>query len=245
MLKNQNLFMELFECIEARYSVRSYERKDVPNEILAEIITAGTMAPSAGNTQEWEFIIIRERETKLKLSEASLNQEHVKEAPVIITVLANEEKISVRYKERGKQVYSLQDTAACIQNMLLAAHDLGLGACWVGAFDEREVKSILEIPEKCRPVALLTIGFPIPYKKIEKQSRIPFDRVTWEEKYGKKLPWFFDYTAKGRFSWKPLEQQVSELSKKVNELREARKSLEKKEKSFPEKVKKLFRKKVK
>ncbi|MEM5793053.1 MAG: nitroreductase family protein [Candidatus Aenigmatarchaeota archaeon] len=236
--------MDVFDCIETRRSVRKFERKDVPNELIAQILMAGTYAPSAGNTQEWEFIIVRDRETKRNLSKAALNQKQVEDAPVLIVVLANLEKISMKYKERGKNLYSIQDTAACIQNMLLVAHDLGLGACWVGAFDEDEVSDVLRIPQKLRPVAIITLGFPVPYEPMDiKPERISFERLTWQEVYGKPIDWFKDLGRQGRFYWKPLDQQIEELSRRIKILREEKKELEKKEAKITDKIKNVFRRK--
>lgn len=234
--------MDIFDCIESRRSVRKYERKDVPNELLAQIITAGTLAPSAGNIQEWEFMIIRDREKKRKLSKAALMQSHVENAPVIILVLANEEKIGSKYKERGKQVYALQDTAACIQNMLLIAHDLGLGACWVGAFDEDEVRNVIELPNNFRPAAMITLGFPVPYEPQDEVDRISFDKLTWQEKYGQKIDWYYPYSRESRFSFKPLDQQIVELSERLKELKEERKQLQKKESGLGSRLRNLFSK---
>ena len=232
--------MDIFDCVESRRSVRKYERKDVPNELLAQVLTAGTYAPSAGNTQEWEFIIVRDREKKRRLARAALMQSKVEEAPLVIVILANLEKIAVRFKERGKQVYALQDTAACIQNMLLIAHDLGLGACWVGSFDEDEVADVVEIPNRFRPVAMITIGFPIPYEPQDPVNRIPFDKITWQDKYGKEIDWFHPYSRYSRFSFKTLDQQIEELSERLQELREEREQLKKKESSIGSRMKNIF-----
>ena len=234
--------METFDCIESRRSVRNYDKKNVPNEMIAEIITAGTYAPSAGNIQEWEFIIVRDQETKRKLSEASLKQSHVKNASAVIVILANLEKIKEKYKERGKQVYALQDTAACVQNMLLVAHDLGLGACWIGAFDEDEVGNVVEIPDKFRVTAMITVGFPLPYEQQQKIDRIPFERLTWENRYGQEIKWFMDYGRKSRFEWKSLDQQIEELSRRLQKLMEERKDLKNKESSLTSKLRNIFRK---
>ncbi len=234
--------MDVFDCIESRVSVRNYDKKDVPNELLAQVLVAGTYAPSAGNTQEWEFIIVRDREKKIKLSKAALRQEHVEEAPVVIVVVANLKKIGLKYRERGKEVYSLQDTAACIQNMLLMAHDLGLGACWIGAFEEDKVGSIVQLPEDVRPVAMITLGFPLSYKEAHETNRVSFERLTWEEKYGKEISWFMDYSRKGRYHWKPLDQQIDELSRRLKELKKERESVEKEKFNFGDKVKNFFKK---
>jgi len=234
--------METFDCIESRRSVRKYDKKDVPDEMIAEILTAGTYAPSAGNSQEWEFIIVKDEETKKKLSEASLHQSHVRDAPAIIVILANLEKIGEKYKERGKQVYALQDTAACVQNMLLAANDLGLGACWIGAFDEDEIEDVMEIPEKFRVVAMITLGFSLPYEIKKELNRISFERLTWKNRYGQEAKCFMDYSRKSRFEWKSLDQQIGELSRRLQKLREERKDLKKKESSLTAKLKDIFRK---
>ena len=234
--------MDVFDCIETRRSVRKYDKKDVPNELIAQILTSGTYAPSAGNTQEWEFIVVRDREIKKRLSDAALKQSQVEEAPVVIVILANLEKIGMRYKERGKQLYAIQDTAACIQNMLLVAHDLGLGACWIGAFDENEASDVIELPKKVRAVGMITVGFPVPYQPPQKVERILFERLTWQEKYGQEPKWLMDYSRKSRFEWKPLDQQIEELSRRLERLREERKELEKKEFSISSKLKNLFKK---
>jgi len=248
--------MELFECIDKRASIREYDRKDVPNELLAQILTAGTHAPSAGNTQEWEFIIVRELKTKKQLSQIALNQSQVEKAPVIIAVLVNLDKISLKYKQRGKELYSIQDTSACIQNILLASTALGLGTCWIGSFDEERAKSILAIPDKFRIVAMITVGFPVPYGKSYKPERIPFENLTWEEKHGKELSWIMPYNRKSRFHWKPLDKQIEEMSERVKELKakskevphEKLKESKKQGKPFSEKfadvIKNLTKKKI-
>jgi len=234
--------MDVFDCIESRRSVRSYDKKDVPKELIAQILVAGTYAPSAGNSQEWEFVIVKERETKEKLFQAALRQDHVKEAPAIIVVGANLKKVGLKYRERGKEVYSLQDTAACVQNMLLIAHDLGLGACWIGAFDEDKVSGAVQFPEHIRPVAMITIGFPLSYKELPKSERASFERVSWQEKYGQELEWFMDYSKLTRYHWQPLDQQIEELSRRLKKLKEEREELKKKESGLGHRLKSIFKK---
>ncbi len=130
-------------------------------------------------------------------------------------VCADPEKSGDRYGERGRDLYCIQDTAAASENMLLTANSLGLGTCWVGAFDEGLVRTILNIPGRLRPVAILTIGFPIPYEKPGKKSRIPFENITWAEKYGEDFPWI----EKNRYEWKykvrPLEEHIGKLKEKL------------------------------
>jgi len=175
--------METLECIKTRRSIREYEDKDVPNDIIGIILEAATFAPSAGNLQPWEFIVVKERKKRELLYKASYYQEHVRDAPVVIVVCVDLKKASSRYGHRGKNLYCIQDTAAAIQNMLLAAHDLGLGTCWVGAFDEEDVKLTISLPENLRPVALITLGYPKEKPKMPK--RIPVSNISWLNEYKK------------------------------------------------------------
>ena len=152
--------MEVFKAIKGRRSIRAFKEQNVSEETIKKLIESATWAPSAGNIQPWEFIIVKERETKRRLSEAALNQEFLEEAPVLIIVCANEIKSSQRYGTRGTTLYCIQDTAAAIQNIHLAAFSLGLGTCWVGAFDESQAREILHVPEGIRPVAMIPVGYP-------------------------------------------------------------------------------------
>ena len=151
--------MELLEAIKTRRSTRTFKKQTIPDNAIETIIDAARCAPSAGNIQPWEFVIIKNPTVKKKLAEAALNQSHVEEAPVVIVVCADEKRSSMGYGKRGRTLYCLQDTAAATQNILLAAHSMGLGTCWVGAFNEDEVKDILKAPEGIKPVAMIPLGY--------------------------------------------------------------------------------------
>ena len=152
--------MELFEAIRGRRSVRRFQEKDVPQELITQLIDAARWAPSAGNLQPWEFVVVRDPELKKALARAALNQMFIAQAPVVIVVCADEIRSGSVYGPRGSTLYCIQDTAAATQNLLLAAHALGLGACWVGAFSEDEVRRVLGIPLGVRPVAIVPVGYP-------------------------------------------------------------------------------------
>ena len=91
--------------------------------------------------------------------EAALGQDFISQAPLVVVGCANEE-IAWRYGERGKNLYSICDVSASIQNMMLLATELGLGSCWVGAFEEKEVAKILNLPKNLRPIVILPVGYP-------------------------------------------------------------------------------------
>ncbi|MEM1586389.1 MAG: nitroreductase family protein [Candidatus Bathyarchaeia archaeon] len=152
--------MDIFEVIKFRRSIRSFTREDVSDEQIEKILEAARWAPSAGNLQPWEFIVIRRPDIKREVARAALNQTFIEEAPVVIVVCANEVRSGSIYGSRGVNLYCIQDTAAAIENMLLAACAIGLGACWVGAFNEEEVRRILNVPRGIRPVAIIPIGYP-------------------------------------------------------------------------------------
>lgn len=151
--------MDCLEALKTRRSVRSFAAEPVPREHLMEMIDAGRLAASAGNCQPWEFLVIDDRETIKKLKSAAFDQPHFDTAPAVIVVCAEPSRSS-QYGERGMNYYCFLDCAAATQNILLAAHALGYGACWMGGFKEKEVRRVLNIPEQYRVVALVPVGKP-------------------------------------------------------------------------------------
>lgn len=152
--------MDVLEAIKGRRSIRAFKNVDVSDETVERLIEAARWAPSAGNIQPWEFIIVRKPEIKRKLAEAALGQGFIEEAPVVIVVCADEGRAAQGYGMRGKTLYCIQDTAAAIQNIHLAAYAMGLGTCWVGAFREDEAKKVLQTPAGIRPLVIIPVGYP-------------------------------------------------------------------------------------
>ena len=188
--KRFNLFhiikeiMDTIECIKTRSSIRNYKSNPVPESIFQDILNAGVHAPSAGDVQDWEFVVVRKPGIKKQIAEAALGQDFVANAPVVIVVCSNLEKIERVYGERGVGLYSIQDTAAATENMLLAAWERGIGSCWVGAFNEERIKEILLIPTNVRPLAIVTMGYPqISFKK--QKNRDLSMILHWERWNGK------------------------------------------------------------
>lgn len=174
--------MEVSEAILNRRSIRSYKAKPVEDEKIEKILEAARWAPSAGNLQSVEYVIARDEETKGKLAAASYGQEQVSEAPVDIVVCCNLSKIS-HYGQRGRELYSLQESGACIQNLMLAAHSLGMGTCWIGAFDEAEVRRAIGAPQDVKPIAIISVGYAAEKPK---SGRRDSRHAVFREGYGKK-----------------------------------------------------------
>jgi nitroreductase len=150
--------MELYEAIKGRRSIRAYKPQDVPEEIVDKLIEAASFAPSAGNIQPWRFVVARNPEVKKKLAQAA-GQTFIEEAPVVIVVCANDKRAEMGYGSKGKTLYCIQDTAAATQNIHLTAYSLGLGTCWVGAFNEDQARKAVKAPEEMRPVAIIPVGY--------------------------------------------------------------------------------------
>jgi nitroreductase len=173
--------MEVFEAIRGRRSIRAYRRDQVRDEDLRKILEAAVAAPSAGNRQPWEFVVVRDPERKRALVDAALGQRFIEEAPVAIVVCINYPRSTRVYGARARELYCIQDTAAAIQNIHLAAYALGYGTCWVGAFDEEKVARIIECPKDVRPVAIIPLGYPA--ESPSPTPRIPLSRVVHREKF--------------------------------------------------------------
>jgi nitroreductase len=173
--------MELSEAIKGRRSIRAFKKQNVPEEIVEKLINAASWAPSAGNIQPWEFVIVRKPAVKKKLAQAALNQTFIEEAPVVIVVCADEKRSAMGYGVRGKTLYCIQDTAAATQNILLTAYSLGLGACWIGTFNEDKAKKAVNAPEEIRPVAIIPVGYA--NEAPSQRDRRPLSQIMHQESF--------------------------------------------------------------
>jgi nitroreductase len=152
--------MEFFDVLKSRRSIRSFKKQTLSQEAISQLIDAARLAPSAGNAQSWAFVLVTKPETKQALASAALGQKWLEGAAVVFVVCADLNRAEESYDERGKSLYCIQDTSAAVENILLAATALGLGACWIGAFHEEEIGKIIMAPSGMRPVALIPVGYP-------------------------------------------------------------------------------------
>jgi len=172
--------MDTLECIKARASVRKFTTEPIKDRDLETILEAAGHAPSAHNTQDWEFVVVKKGNRKQALAEACRGQKMIEQSPVSIVVCANLKKAD-RMGSRGRELYTFQDTAAATMNMLLSAWNLEIGSCWVGAFDEGKVRQLLVLPEHVRPVAVVVLGYPA--EKPSKPERWPIEDFVHEETF--------------------------------------------------------------
>ena len=160
----------MLDEIRSRRSIRKFTADEVDDQILDQIIEMGTWAPSGLNNQPWKFIIVRDQHLRKELSRQTKYAHIIKGAPVCIAVFLDNEQSYNRVKD-------IQAMGACIQNMLLSIHHLGLGAVWLGEIlNNREtVEKILEVPESFELMAVVALGHPAERKG--KGSRRPIDQV--------------------------------------------------------------------
>jgi len=165
--------MNILDVIKHRRSVRDFTDRKIPESAIDILAEALRWAPSAGNLQSRKFYFVFNENVRNKLSKAGFRSDYVSfiaRAPLVIVACADH-RISSRYGERGMRLYCIQDTAASVQNLLLTAHDLGLGTCWVGAFKEEKVREVLKLPANLRPVAIVPVGYPAQTPKAP--DRVP------------------------------------------------------------------------
>ncbi|HID25485.1 MAG TPA: nitroreductase [Thermoplasmata archaeon] len=162
--------MDVFEAVMKRRSIRSYSSKPVEKEKLLKLLQAAQYAPSAKNRQEWRFIVVTDEETRKKLVPICRNQFFIAEAPVVIAGVADP-------KFRWYKV----DIGIALEHMVLEAVELGLGTCWIGAFDKQKVSKLLNVPEHLETVALLTVGYP--KEEPSATSRKPLNEIVCYGKY--------------------------------------------------------------
>ena len=167
----------ILEVIRKRQSVRIYQDKEIPEEILNEILETGRLAASASNRQDMKLLVIKDRHLKQKLVPACRDQKFIGEASVVIVGCAtNPERIMLC----GEHSYPI-DLAIALDHMSIQAVALGLGTCWIGAFYQDEVKKILMIPKGVRVVALMPLGFPKELRS--KAARKPLSEIVCYDKY--------------------------------------------------------------
>jgi nitroreductase len=151
--------MNLGDALKGRRSVRRYEPRSVPREIVQNLIDAAETAPSAGNLRARKYVAVTNPEILKALAVAAYGQDQLKTAPLVIVTCADVDRSSTRYGDRGS-LFAILDAASATMCLLLKACDLGLGACWNGAFDDDLVRDLLGLEEHMLPVALISVGWP-------------------------------------------------------------------------------------
>jgi len=179
------MWLDIFEAIKVRKSIRTYESTRVPVEKLKKVLEAARLAPSTGNIQPWHFIVVTDSYKRRKIAKGCRYGHFLAESPLVIVGCGNQ-KASPRW-------FAI-DTCIAMENLVLAATGEGLGTCWIGSFNEEDIREMLKIPSHLKVVALLALGYPRekpnilakvahfikPKKKLKKIAHL--------EEYGKEFP---------------------------------------------------------
>lgn len=203
--------MDVFEAIRTRRSIRRYKSDPVSDEDIAKILEAAHWAPSAANLQPWEFIIVKDsiikREIQTLVEEnrietintrgepwktgfSKYTTEWISNAPIHIIVCADPAKTAPHVF--GDETYKYA-TGAAIQNLMLAAHAIGLGSCWLTMFNKNKLKELLKIPKEIDVIGVITVGYPVEIPQVpetlKRYGGVPrknLKEITYYELYGRR-----------------------------------------------------------
>lgn len=167
--------MSFMNIAQQRYSVRGYEEKEVEREKIVQVLEAGRIAPSAVNFQPLHFYVITDQKEKDLIYE-SYNRNWLKEAPVILVICGNHSK---SWKRKDGKDHCDIDAAIAIDHMTLAAADLGLGTCWICAFDPQRCHELMRLPQELEVIALLPLGYPRVERNSEFRRKSMEELTTW------------------------------------------------------------------
>ena len=169
------------DLAEKRRSVRAYKPDEVPEELLQTVLEAGRLAPSACNKQPWRFIVVRS-ETGRRALGAAYAREWFWKAPLVIAVCILPKEAWTRSHD-GKN-YAMADGALAMDHLQLAAAELGLGTCWIAAFDPAAAREILGLPDGAEIVGMTPLGFPDVEANPRVRSRRPLGETVMKERWG-------------------------------------------------------------
>lgn len=172
--------MEYMDLVRKRRSIRRYKTIPVADGDIETVLEAARLAPSSSNSQCWQYVVVTDRSTKEKL--AGPGRRWISEAPVVIAACADPKAYS-----RKPGMDYLVDIGISFEHLILAATDLGLGTCWIGAFDEEQAKEALGVPDEIRVVAFTPLGYP-DERKEKVFARKPLRDICSYEKYGQRGP---------------------------------------------------------
>jgi nitroreductase len=179
----------LQELIWSRRSIRRYLEKPVEREKILACLEAARLAPSAENVQPWRFLVVDESSLRDRLAEEAFSGIHslsrfARRAPVLIIILARLDLIANRL---GRQIqgisFYLIDIGIAGEHLVLQAEELGLGTCWIGWFNARRVRKLLEIPRRYKIVSMLALGYAEGRPSAEKKRK-PLEDIAWFNKMG-------------------------------------------------------------
>lgn len=164
--------MDLIEAINKRRSIRRYEKKEIPKDVLEELLDAARLAPSSMNRQRWKMVVVTDDRTKRKLVPVCGDQDFIGECSAFLVGVSEPDAY-----------YSMVDMTIALDHLSLRAVELGLGTCWIGDFEPEEVKKILGIPTEREVPICMTLGYPVSVPKATRRKKLAeiFRKDSWED----------------------------------------------------------------
>ena len=167
--------MDVYDAMRQRRSVRKFEDRAIPDDVLNRVLDAGVLAPTGRNLQEWKYVVVRDDGTKKQLADAS-EQDFIAAAQVVAAVVSLDPDREMHCGIPAGPV----DCAIVIDHMTLAAVAEGLGSCWIGHFDQDKCRDILDIPAPSRIIEMLVLGYPSDTPGDKKRKTLG-ELVCWEK----------------------------------------------------------------
>jgi nitroreductase len=175
--------MDFYKVIQTRRSIHSYKPDPIPKQTLNKILEAARIAPSGSNRQPWKFIVVKDKTLKQKMTQICNNQEFVAEAPIIIVACG--QRLPINHGGYMGEMSILVDVAIAFTHLILAARAEGLGTCWIGAFNNSEIKKLLQIPDQYEVVAATPLGYPAEEDAFTEQTdRKNMNEIVSTDKFG-------------------------------------------------------------
>ncbi len=205
--------IDFFKVLTSRRSIRMYRATPVDEGDLFLLVEMALKAPSAGNLQDYRFIVCTDKKMIYKLPEMCMDQMWMSSAPAVIVVCSQPQEQAKWFGERGRHVFSTQNASAATQNILLSAHALGLGACWVGGFNQEQIDALFGVTGKARVESIITIGYPA--EKPQPKEEINISTGMYFNTFGNKK---FDKDARNKDYSIKLERFMDEKKHQVQDI---------------------------
>ncbi|MGE0793362.1 MAG: nitroreductase family protein [Candidatus Woesearchaeota archaeon] len=207
--------MDIFECITTRRSIRNFKSKKVDKDDLFLLVEAGMYAPTAGNLQDFRFIVTNKQKIINEVATHCMEQGWISKATGLIVICSQPKLQREWYGPKGDRIFAVQNAAAAAQNILLAANAIGLGACWVSGFDQEAIDNLFKTSSKARVEVIIPVGYP--NEKPDKKSMEQLDIMMYFDEYGNKksdvLKINKDYSA-------IIERNIRKIPAKTESLKE-------------------------
>jgi len=209
--------IDFFKIVNNRRSIRMYKATALEESELHLLVEMAMKAPSAGNLQDYRFIVCTDKQIIYQLPEMCMDQMWITSAPAVIVVCSQPSVQAEWFGERGRHVFATQNAAAATQNILLGAEALGLGACWVSGFNQEQVDDVFGVTGKGRVESIITLGYPA--EKPSPKEEISITTGMYFDKFGNtkedKVLAHKDYSVKLDKYIKNAEKQAKESSSKT------------------------------